>query len=44
MNAMIDFSVAMEVAPYSPRARAKASTVPAKIPCLQKGIRTCQKI
>ena len=34
----------MEVAPYSPRARAKASTVPAMMPCLQQGIRTRQKI
>ena len=34
----------MLVAPYSPKARAKASTVPAKIPCRQAGIRTRQKI
>ena len=34
----------MLVAPYSPKARAKASTVPAKIPCRQQGIRMCQKI
>ena len=34
----------MEVAPYSPRARAKASTVPARMPWRHTGIRTRQKI
>ena len=34
----------MLVAPYSPSARAKASTVPARMPCRQQGIRTRQKI
>ena len=33
----------MEVAPYSPSPRAKASTVPAVSPCLQPGINTRQK-
>ena len=34
----------MLVAPYSPSARAKASTVPARMPWRQYGIRTRQKI
>ena len=34
----------MLVAPYSPKARAKASTVPARMPCRQQGIRTRQNI
>ena len=34
----------MLVAPYSPSARAKESTVPARMPCRQAGIRMRQKI
>ncbi len=34
----------MEVAPYSPRALAKESTMPARISLRQTGIRTLQKI
>ena len=34
----------MLVAPYSPSALAKASTVPARIPWRQARMRTCQKI
>ena len=34
----------MAVAPYSPSARAKASTAPATMPCWQYGIFTRQKI
>ena len=34
----------MAVAPYSPSARAKASTAPATMPCRQYGIFTRQKI
>ena len=34
----------MLVAPYSPRALAKASTVPARMPGLQYGIRIRQKM
>ena len=37
------YPASMEVAPYSPSARAKASTVPARTPCLQQGIWTRQK-